>query len=208
MKKQLLIITFVMVLISLTAFVSANDLTFKQGQDIDIKVPCYINGSYCSAGATCSITIQYPNNGTLLVNNQAMTYNPSYFNYTLNSSQTRVIGSYPCSMVCVDGSDSGYRDFPIEITTTGANNELMINIIAFIIIAFAIVMLVLGINKQDWIITMLSSFLFAIAGIQIYFYPMVYLPSFVNSALAWILWGVGGYILLRTAIEAGGSFGN
>jgi hypothetical protein len=112
-------------------------------------------------------------------------------------------------MVCVDGGESGYKDFTFEVTTTGAGNELMINIIAFILIIIAIVIFVIGLNRQDWIITMLSSFIFGIAGFNFYFFPLVYLPELVNKVLAWVLWGIGSYILLRTSIEvAGGALGN
>lgn len=206
-QKVFIIIALVMFVVSLT-YVSAENLVFKQSQLVDLKIPCYINGSYCSAGATCDLTINYPN-GTTVINNQPMTYNPSYFNYTLNESQTTAIGNYQCSMVCTDAGESGYKDFTFEVTTTGAGNELMINIIAFLLIIIAIVIFILGMNRQDWVITMLSSFIFGIAGFNLYFFPLVYLPSLVNTVLAWVLWGIGSYILLRTSIEvAGGALGN
>jgi hypothetical protein len=207
-KVTALLLAMAFLFVWLAAATSADSLVYKQGQEVDLKIPCYVNGSYCSAGATCDITIQYPN-GTLLVSNQAMDYNPSYFNYTLYPAQTTAIGNYPCSMVCVDGGESGYKDFTFEITTTGAGNELMINIIAFILIIIAILIFMIGLNRQDWIITMLSSFMFGIAGFNFYFFPLVYLPSLVNKVLAWVLWGIGSYILLRTSIEvAGGALGN
>lgn len=207
-KVTALLLAMALLFVWLASATDAEGLVFKQNQEIDLKIPCYVNGSYCSAGATCDITIQYPN-GTVIVNNQAMDYNPSYFNYTLDGSLTKVVGNYPCSMVCTDTGESGYKDFTFEVTTTGAGNELMINIIAFILIIIAIIFFVLGLNRQDWIITLLSSFIFIIAGFNFYFFPLVYLPLLVNQVLAWVLWGFGSYILLRTSIEvAGGALGN
>lgn len=207
-KLEALLLAGALLMVWLASFTLGDGLVYKQGQIIDLKIPCYTNGSYCSVAATCDLTVQLPN-GTILIDNQAMTYNPSYFNYTLESNQTREIGNYPCSMVCVDGSDSGHKDFTFEITTTGAGNEWLINLIAFILIVIAIVIFVIGLNRQDWVITMLSSFIFGIVGFNLYFFPLVYLPEIVNSILAWVLWGIGSYILLRTSIEvAGGALGN
>jgi hypothetical protein len=207
-KVTALLLAMALLCVWTAMITDAEGLVYKQGQEIDLKIPCYINGSYCSVGANCDITIQYPN-GTLLVNNSAMNYNPSYFSYLLFANQTTAVGNYPCSMVCVDGGESGYKDFTFEVTTTGAGNELMINIIAFILIIIAIVIFVIGLNRQDWIITMLSSFIFGIAGFNFYFFPLVYLPELVNKVLACVLWGIGSYILLRTSIEvAGGALGN
>jgi hypothetical protein len=183
-------------------------LSYQQGKAVDLNIPCYSDSNYCPGIAICRITVSYPN-GTILINNQPMAFNPSFFSFSFNSNQTKSIGFYHSSMVCSVGPDNGAKDFSFEITTTGARNELAIEIIAFALIIVAIIIFDIGLSRQDWVITMLSSFIFGIAGFSLYLFPLVYLPTQVNTVLYWVLWGIGVYILLKTSIEvAGGALGN
>ncbi|UCD20528.1 MAG: hypothetical protein JSW08_01985 [archaeon] len=198
MDKKILLMFVIVIMISCCYGVIAPDQTFTRGDTIDLKIPCFNNGTYCSGSATCNLTIDYPN-GTVMVDNQLMTNSVAYHNYTLPDSD--VIGTYFCSTTCVDGGNTGYSRYTFDITTTGFAGEGMMNIIFFIIVGFAVVILSLGLSKGDPIFVILSSFIFIISGLIVYFYPLGYLSDLVNIAFAYILWGIGAYILIKSSIE-------
>ena len=200
MKKSLIIFLSIILVVSSLCYVNASDLTYKKGSIIDIKIPCINNGSSCSGGATCSLTINDPD-GLNVVKDGSMTNNLQYFNYTLDSNQTQKLGIYQYLALCQDSSINGYSIDNFEITSTGASNEFLNDIALFIFIIFAVILFILGLNKEDVWITLLSSFLFIIAGFWTYYNPIFYFPSFINLGLALVLWGFGVYILLRTAYE-------
>jgi len=99
------------------SLVSASSITYGQSTDADLKYPCINNGTYCSAAAKCNITIFDPDNN-IVINNEQMTNSGAYHNYTLNASQTALIGTYQDSMICIDGAQ-GYSTFEHDITRTG-----------------------------------------------------------------------------------------
>jgi hypothetical protein len=94
-------------------------LTYQQHTNVDIKIPCFDQtGRFCSIYTNCSLTINRPN-GVNIVNNQNMSRNELYYNYTINTSQTEDIGVYDATMYCVSPSDSGFDRFEFEITASG-----------------------------------------------------------------------------------------
>jgi predicted outer membrane lipoprotein len=114
-----LILSFTMLLFVQSA--QAQEQIFKQNDIIDIKIQCIINGTFCSAGAGCNITLNYPNN-TILLNNAPMTNANSYYNYTLNDSS--VLGDYPCSVTCCDVGYCGTnQDCSFSITPSGLESS-------------------------------------------------------------------------------------
>lgn len=113
MKKYILLIITVL----LCGLVYAEpSFYYQKGTLIDLKVPCVKDGLVCSSSSTCNITITYPNS-TNLVNNQPMTYNAAYFNYTIQS--LNVTGEYNSIMYCKDGTDYGYSLFSFMINNLG-----------------------------------------------------------------------------------------
>lgn len=72
---------------------------FIQSQDASIKIVCQLNGTYCPSNTNCHLTAYYPNS-SILVNNQPMDYQTSYFNYTINGSNLDILGIYRGSAVC------------------------------------------------------------------------------------------------------------
>jgi len=115
MKKILLTLLIGMFLISI---VSAQS-TYKQSNELDLKVPCFYSDTRCSDTAECNLSILYPNS-SFLVEEQPMTnLENGYHNYTLNESQTSVLGEHPVSVYCIDNSEKGYSTFAYRITPTG-----------------------------------------------------------------------------------------
>jgi len=91
---------------------------YQQDKEVDLKVPCFNNGTYCSGSATCNVTILYPNS-SVLVDNQLMTNGGSYHNYTLTSGQTNTAGEYSGTVVCEDNGNNGKSTFSYSITASG-----------------------------------------------------------------------------------------
>jgi hypothetical protein len=112
MKKLLILMIFGMLFIS---FASAS-LIYRTDETFDIKIPCVNNGTYCSASALCNITVSYPS-GSIDINNQQMTYQSSFFNYT--HLATSIQGKYPAFVQCSDGTVNGASTFDFQITQTG-----------------------------------------------------------------------------------------
>ena len=115
MKRIILLALICLVFIS---FASAE--TFKQEQSIDFKKTCTNSSdSICSTVATCNITMRIPRNNSYIVNNQEMQNNDNgLFNYTLNSNQVSVLGTYTWDMFCCDGS-CGEAHGNFQVTKTG-----------------------------------------------------------------------------------------
>lgn len=113
MKLKMLLIAILVIPLVIGA-----DFTFEQNKEFDLKFFCFNEtNSLCPSGSTCNMTLFYPNN-TILVNNQQLTFNPSYFNYTLNSTQTTATGIGIGSTYCY-GTTVGFSTFNYEVTPTG-----------------------------------------------------------------------------------------
>jgi hypothetical protein len=139
------IFLFVMIFTLLISMVSADELislkptyNYKFGNIVDIKNPCYFNGANCPSTALCNITVYNPDN-SILVDNQQMTYNPTYFNYTLPDTNYSM-GSYTCDMGCTFGGNSGTQRFYLNIgtgyTLTDQTTLMYVVLIAILIITF------------------------------------------------------------------------
>ena len=118
MKKNIVIFLFLLSILSTFAFAD----TFKEDSIINYNIPCINNNAPCTASATCDITILYPN-GTMFVNNQAMTNNhPSHlFNITLPSSD--VLGTYNSYVYCNDSNVYGSERFEFKINKSGLTDN-------------------------------------------------------------------------------------
>lgn len=140
-KVQILLAYLGVALLTLlfcAGIVHGSNYVYKSGQDIDLKVPCFNNGTYCSISTACNITIQYPN-GSALIHNQVMDNQVSYYNYTIPRNYTGINGNYFSSMSCC-GSSCGYSTFTFDITPNGFNQTTAqgINSLAYLIILVAL----------------------------------------------------------------------
>lgn len=121
MKKAILIL---LGMILITGIAGAQ-LTFEPEADADIKISCFgATYSNCRATDACNITIFYPNM-TTLVNNQRMTNNGTYYNYTIEEIVVR--GEYYNVVNCwTDASVenlSGYTTFNFIVTKIPATSQ-------------------------------------------------------------------------------------
>ncbi len=103
--------------------VNAQDTTFTavQGNTLDIRHTISANGSGANIDFA-NITVRFPRNNTLFISAQPMTYSVSSndWNFTLNETQTLVIGIYPytiCAFSTIEPNEC--FSFNYEITRTG-----------------------------------------------------------------------------------------
>lgn len=120
MKKLLLAFMLGIMLFSFIGFACAEDLVYLQGQEIDLKIPCFDDGAYCDSTYSCNLTIYQQNNITALVNNQQMQRRNSYYNYTLGTLYK--VNNYHGSMSCSNGTYSGKTDVDFKVTPSGMND--------------------------------------------------------------------------------------
>ena len=199
MKKGILVLSL-MILLALPLILAATDTnnvddSFKINTFVDYKKPCFNNGTYCSAAATCNYTIYNPDN-TLLLNNQEATNNISYHNTSFYVSD---IGIHKVDMTCTDGGRTGAETLYFEVTGSGFNSTA--GFYALILI-FSIGIMVLGFWKQDAIIVILGSFGLYFLGGWILFYG---LAGFKDPIYTWssglIVLGLAFYISARSSYE-------
>lgn len=101
--------------------------TFILNEEADLKVTC-LNDGYCSASAICNININNPV-GIVITNNQNMTNQNSFHNYTFTPNET---GQYSVTGFCEDGAYSKQIDFYFDVTVTGEAigiSQALINIL-------------------------------------------------------------------------------
>jgi len=123
--------------------------TYKQNSKIEIKVSCINSDELCSVGASCNLTVSYPNT-SYMVFDQVMTQNKSFYNYTLPDSST--LGIHSMSIYCIDGTDSILSNYEFLISETGdKSSALFIYIVELLMkvgfFVYLIVISVLGIRK-------------------------------------------------------------
>jgi len=111
---------------------------YKQSTDVNIKIPCFNNNTYCSASAVCNVTILAPD-GSTIVYNQLMTNQLTYHNYTIISNYTSQLGFYQSSMVCQDGGRSGSYTFEFQVTGNGKDPPSGIVIVLFSLLFLIII---------------------------------------------------------------------
>lgn len=105
---------------------------FKQGVDINLKIFCFNEtNSICDSTTLCNITILKPDN-SVLVSNEQMSYNESFFNKTLTPAQTDILGEYTAMVNCL-GTSVGYSTFIYKITYDGKDRTKEIFPIVIII---------------------------------------------------------------------------
>lgn len=137
MKIKIILAAFVLIflVLPLVSAVEPN-YNFRKETQVDLKRPCINNGTWCSGSASCNLTITDPDN-LLLINNNLMTNQISYHNYTLNETQTFKLGIFKVDMVCTDVGLNGAETFYYQISQTGTTPTTSQGILYVIIIIFA-----------------------------------------------------------------------
>lgn len=200
----------VLVLFLLLPLVSAvtiedSDYTFAQGERIDIKRTCIINGTYCATSALCNTTVQAPN-GQNIVNNSALTVNSGFTNITLPVIQRteRYFGFYLVTDTCTQGGLSGAESFFFEITADGNPSRPFPTQLVIIIIGFAL--LIFSIRHPDHeIIKIFSAIIIFIMGVITLYpgYSYINWSTLTGLMLGAVCLGTGFYFTLEPFFSRG-----
>lgn len=187
----------VLLLIPMISAIS-DDLVYRQWSEVDLKVPCFNNNTFCSAAAICNITILYPD-ATVLVDNELMTNQYSYHNYTLNTTRTSESGIYATTVICTDNGYYGYSTFQYEITGSG---YLETTNFYWLILALTASVITLGFFIKDGWVTILGTFGLYFLGIYILLNGIVGIRDLITTrAIGMITLAVAMYISVRSAHE-------
>lgn len=212
MKKQIILLIFGMIFLFSILFINAtdSDYIFKQGSQMDIKRPCFNNGTYCSSSAICNTTIIYPNS-TILINNKQMQNQIAFHNYTLNSSLVSN-GEYETTITCIDGSQSGSETFFFEVNPTGIRStdqrQTATSRALYVIFGLAIIFFVGFLTFSNPPVKysfMIVSIIFGVASINLAFQTLRYevvsnelldVFDFLSAASFYFYWFAGGLLII------------
>ncbi len=143
--KKILIV----MLLGIFLVVSVSALTYKQSTNFDVNIVC-INAGFCSASADCNVSVFDPKGIVLLDGVQAtQSASLAFFNISLDSNQSSVLGEYQVGGFCKDGSVTQLVDFTFDVTPTGE----ITNSIGFFIIVYSIFFLIIGFGfvlRNEW----------------------------------------------------------
>lgn len=113
---------------------------FKYDDKIDLKIQCLNNGTFCPENTECNITVTYPDN-TIFINNELMTNQFSYFNYTLsNDTAIYLAREYQCSIICCKDDLCGSQSSCSFILTGNGKQSPGTGIIVLFILFFIFIL--------------------------------------------------------------------
>lgn len=112
---------FAFLLILPVGLAQQEDIRFyhEAGTNLTIYEKCRIDGAKCDDTFGCTATILSPGQ-LLIINNETMEGPATYYNFTLNETQTVDNGIYETTVDCTNSSDSGSNTFFYEITPDGS----------------------------------------------------------------------------------------
>jgi len=169
MEKKLLLLVLGILLVP-TIFAS---LSYPPDAIADIKVSCFdIQNDLCADSVNCNITAVYPN-GTLFIDEQEMSYNANYFNYT-TPSELKTKGEYNAVVSCESGTTYGYITFSFYVTNypviSGSSNQGLVAIgILASSLFISIIFMTMGFkfsNKPIAVFFILMSCIFIVIAVQ------------------------------------------
>lgn len=167
----------------LFSFVSAT--SFEQETSVDLKISTNSSG--------CVITVAYPDSG-IMIQEQPMTDNVGYANYTLSSTLTSTLGEYKGYSNCSTEEIS----FNIE----SSNLNLTIGFY-FILLILSMGIVILGFYIKDYWVIVLGGFGMILLGLFLLFYGI---DGFKDTAYTWgigiIILVLGGYFSIRGSLES------
>ena len=146
------IIIIFMILFGIILVDAQANQIYEQGKNISLAQSCYRNGTYCSSSAVCNITVLNPNLEILVINNR-MTNQVSFYNFTLNGNVTDKVGEYEYRITCTDTSLSNFGTFKFKVTASGREPSLaeaIIYIVILTITVFIFLFSVWGYTRFEW----------------------------------------------------------
>ncbi len=193
---------FLFLILLVLPLVSAQtELTFSFNDEVDLKRPCFNNGTFCSSSALCNITVIYPD-GNLLLDNEPMTNQVSYFNKTIAQGGINQLGFYPSIMSCCDLGNCGADTFDIEVTGDGLPNQVFP--IQFVIIILSFFLIGLGYFFDGLrMFKHVGSIILMILGVITLYpgYSFINYTTLFGKAIGFSAIGLGFYFLIEDSFS-------
>lgn len=114
-KKYIILFAFLLVVPMISG-----QLIFEQGKNINISIPCDVNGTECSTAASCNYSVFAPDYTKIKNHTTNLGVNSAFYVF-INSSQSQSIGTYYVNIWCEDVGETTKTTFEFEITQTGTN---------------------------------------------------------------------------------------
>ncbi|MDI6738159.1 MAG: hypothetical protein QME12_06640 [Nanoarchaeota archaeon] len=196
MNRAWLLVLAILLLISMA---SAQNQYYEAGE-INLKIPCIYNNTYCTATTACNITL-LDFNEELIANNQPMTNSVAFFNYTTNLSE---LGEYQVFMACVSSAGNGFFSNRIFITRNGKEPaegifKLFIYVLFIVSVLGLLAMAFLNVfelvTASETIYGVLTSWLFIILTLITIYLSNYLLDDYISSLSQFALdvsWWVNG----------------
>ena len=150
--------------------------------------------SYCNIS-----TIVNPDHVTL-VSDKGMTATGTSFVYILGGANTTTLGTYTVTGFCGDGVNVQPFAYRFPITTTGRDNSLSLWIM-LVILVFSIILLIMAFILDNIYIAFLSSVLWIITGILIYFYGFGDISDIYTRAISFVTLAIGVMIFFAASFH-------
>ncbi len=198
--KKTIILMFLMIL---PIVIATPSFYIEERKDYDLKVACFdADNSFCLVATECNVTISTPNS-TVIVNNLAMSFNPSYYNYTIKNNNLRTLGEYQVITQCT-GATEGFQTFSFEVTFDGNAPSTKQNTglnLFYIMLASSFLFLIIGFWREDATLMSVAGIGFVITGLFIAINDFIGLSNLMTQFLIIALWALGFYIFIRTQME-------
>jgi len=185
MKKANLIWMIGIFLLVSISVVNAETQIYKSGEAFNLTRECFYDGAICTGDYDCTITVYNPE-GDIIIDNQDMSNQTSYYNYSMNP--LFVNGDYRTRVTCTDGTNSGSEIFYFQITNTGDGTGISMFLILGIT---AIVLLIISIAMANYYVSFASGVMFIITGLYVMVYGIKFVADMYTRAVAFVLIGLG-----------------
>jgi hypothetical protein len=193
MKKIILLVLLIALILPIVRAEVQSLPSQKLGDCISVLQTCS-NCTYVNLDS-----IAYPNTTKVYLDTPM---NKSGYGYSLPFCDTSILGKY---ILTTCGDPDGVVtcvNYDVEVTSTGASSELMINIIFFIFLLLAIGLLIFAYAKGDVIFLFFAGIMFIVCGVYLFTNNLIFLPTILNTVLCWILWGLGAYFFIISGLKA------
>jgi len=191
---------FILILILLVIPLISSQLVFKQGDKIDLKLPCSFNGTICDTSAKCNATVLYPN-GSFAIENINMTNKGNGMpNATLPNAN--VTGTYTARYTCSQSGHADSETFSILVNPAGeelstSNAILYLFFLVLLLLVFGLT--IYGAFRLPWRNTLDESgkvlSVTDLKWVKMFCIVMIYIESIFISTIVYEL--TNGYLLLE-----------
>ena len=175
--------------------------TFQYNRAFDLKRVCTIDGFYCDSNFICNITLTYPD-GNILINNQLMTNNQSFRNFSITQVQNNQLGIIKVIQSCNNGTNAGADTYDVIITADGNKFQAFPN--EFFIIIFGFLMIATGMTLDRLrMFKHLGSLLIMVMGVITLFpgYNFINYSNLIGQSLGSVLIGIGFFFLIEDSFS-------